>query len=110
MGRAEQHLQHAHELMSAHPLIDSHVDLPYVMRAVRKSPPQEGLGDKAEILDRRPVETVGMLTEEFPGHVDIPRMRAGKLGGVFMSVWIPCEENVEFMNPDTVGPVTLRDE
>jgi hypothetical protein len=44
-----------------------------------------------------------MLTQEFPGHVDIPRMKAGKLGGVFMSVWIPCEENVEFMNPDTVG-------
>lgn len=31
-----QELQHAHELMSAHPLIDSHVDLPYVMRAVRE--------------------------------------------------------------------------
>jgi hypothetical protein len=56
-----------------------------------------------KISDRRPVETVSMLTEEFPGHVDIPRMKAGKLGGVFMSVWIPCEENVEFMNPDTVG-------
>jgi hypothetical protein len=56
-----------------------------------------------KISDRRPVETVSMLTEEFPGHVDIPRMKAGKLGGVFMSVWIPCEENVEFMNPDTVS-------
>lgn len=52
--------------------------------------------------DRRPVETVKMLTEEFPGHVDIPRMREGKVGGMFMSVWIPCEENVEFLNPDTV--------
>jgi len=44
-----------------------------------------------------------MLSEEFPGHVDIPRMRAGKVGGMFMSVWIPCEENVEFLNPDAVS-------
>lgn len=58
--------------------------------------------------DRRPVETVDMLSDQFPGHVDIPRMRAGKLGGVFMSVWIPCEENVEFMNPDTVGHTISR--
>jgi hypothetical protein len=36
MTRTAQHLQHAHELMAAHPLIDSHVDLPYVMRAVRE--------------------------------------------------------------------------
>jgi hypothetical protein len=49
------------------------------------------------------VETVSMLTEEFPGHVDIPRMRKGKVGGMFMSVWIPCEENVEFLNPDAVS-------
>jgi len=34
--RTAGHLKHAHELMAAHPLIDSHVDLPYVMRAVRK--------------------------------------------------------------------------
>jgi hypothetical protein len=37
--RIAEHLQHAHELMKAHPLIDSHVDLPYVMRAVRESEP-----------------------------------------------------------------------
>lgn len=34
--RTDKHLQHAHELLTAHPLIDSHVDLPYVMRAVRE--------------------------------------------------------------------------
>jgi len=34
--RTAEHLRHAHELMTAHPLIDSHVDLPYVMRAVRE--------------------------------------------------------------------------
>jgi membrane dipeptidase len=49
-----------------------------------------------------------MLTDEFPGHVDIPRMRKGKVGGMFMSVWIPCEENVEFLNPDTVSLVGCR--
>ena len=54
--------------------------------------------------DRRPVETVPMVNGDFVGHVDVPRMREGKLGGIFMSVWIPCEENVEFLNPDTVCP------
>jgi membrane dipeptidase len=63
------------------------------------------IGRKINVIDRRPVETVSMLTEEFPGHVDIPRMRKGKVGGMFMSVWIPCEENVEFLNPDTVSLV-----
>jgi len=50
-----------------------------------------------------------MLTEEFPGHVDIPRMRTGKVGGMFMSVWIPCEENVEFLNPDTVSRTMVHE-
>lgn len=48
-----------------------------------------------------------MVNNDFVGHVDVPRMREGKLGGIFMSVWIPCEENVEFLNPDTVRPVPL---
>lgn len=42
--RTAENLQHAHELMTAHPLIDSHVDLPYVMRAVRKFSLEHGSG------------------------------------------------------------------
>jgi len=104
--RTSEHLEHAKELMTAHPLIDSHVDLPYVMRAVREY--NYANRRRADKTDRRPVETVTMLTEEFPGHVDIPRMREGKVGGMFMSVWIPCEENVEFLNPDAVCQTCLK--
>ncbi|KAK8858775.1 hypothetical protein IAR55_003005 [Kwoniella newhampshirensis] len=70
-------------LMTEHPLIDSHVDLPYVMRAISKNP----------------VETVSAIAGSFPGHVDVPRMREGKLGGVFMSCWIPCHPGDDFLRP-----------
>jgi membrane dipeptidase len=28
-----------------------------------------------------------------PGHVDLPRLRAGQNGGAFWSVYAPCPEN-----------------
>ena len=37
-----------------------------------------------------------------PGHVDIPRLRKGKVGGFFWSVYVGCadpsEEGDEFVN------------
>ncbi|WVQ73371.1 hypothetical protein IAR50_002940 [Cryptococcus sp. DSM 104548] len=71
------------DLLSQHPLIDSHVDLPYVMRA----------------LGKEPVRTVKLVKETFPGHVDVPRMRQGKLGGIFMSCWLPVRPGDDFLNP-----------
>ncbi|ODN73942.1 hypothetical protein L202_07445 [Cryptococcus amylolentus CBS 6039] len=77
------HRERALGLLTQHPLIDSHVDLPYVMRA----------------LDREPVRTVKLVRETFPGHVDVPRMRQGKLGGLFMSCWLPVRPGDDFLNP-----------
>ncbi|GFZ44974.1 Putative dipeptidase [Saitozyma sp. JCM 24511] len=82
-SRTPQHRQRALALMTDHPLIDSHVDLPYVMRA----------------LTKKPVETVKQIAGTFPGDVDVPRMRAGKVGGLFMSVWIPCGPGTDFLAP-----------
>ncbi|WWC88459.1 uncharacterized protein L201_003370 [Kwoniella dendrophila CBS 6074] len=79
----EQYLQHALELMAAHPLIDTHVDLPLVMRAISKDP----------------VQGASQLAGSYPGHVDIPRMREGKLGGIFMAVWIPCRPGNDYCLP-----------
>ncbi|WVQ82973.1 hypothetical protein IAT38_005111 [Cryptococcus sp. DSM 104549] len=79
----DAHRQHALDLMTQYPLIDSHVDLPYVMRA----------------LSRNPVTTVKRLAGTFPGHVDVPRMRQGKMGGIFMSVWLPCRPGSDFLEP-----------
>lgn len=46
-----------------------------------------------------------------PGHVDIPRMREGRLGGAFFTVWAPCAEFVgEEYGPDFMGRTEgLRD-
>ncbi|KAL7420764.1 hypothetical protein Q5752_004716 [Cryptotrichosporon argae] len=71
-------------LMSAHPLIDSHVDLPVIMRSI----------------SRNPVETVPLVAGAFPGHVDVPRLRAGRVGGLFMSVWIPAAEGSDWANTE----------
>ncbi|ODN93396.1 hypothetical protein L198_05258 [Cryptococcus wingfieldii CBS 7118] len=76
-------LERALGLLAQHPLIDSHVDLPYVMRA----------------LGKEPLRTVKLVRETFPGHVDVPRMRQGKLGGLFMSCWLPVRPGDDFLNP-----------
>ncbi|TYJ58300.1 hypothetical protein B9479_000843 [Cryptococcus floricola] len=80
---AQLHRERALRLLTQHPLIDSHVDLPYVMRA----------------LGKEPVRTVKLVRETFPGHVDVPRMRQGKLGGLFMSCWLPVRPGDDFLNP-----------
>ncbi|KAH8885858.1 membrane dipeptidase [Thozetella sp. PMI_491] len=61
-------------LMERFPLIDTHVDLPQIIRS----------------LGRRPLEVIPQLSGHLPGHVDIPRMRKGRLGGAFWTVWAPC--------------------
>ncbi|KIX99214.1 uncharacterized protein Z520_04790 [Fonsecaea multimorphosa CBS 102226] len=70
---------HAIGLMQASPLLDTHVDLPQVLRS----------------LSRNPLDVIPELETRIPGHVDIPRMREGRLGGAFFTVWAPC--------PDTLG-------
>jgi membrane dipeptidase len=51
------------------------------------------------------------LAKSLPGHVDIPKMRAGKLGGAFFTVWAPCADFVgEDYGPDFLGMTEgLRD-
>nr|XP_019045401.1 hypothetical protein I302_05790 [Kwoniella bestiolae CBS 10118]OCF24331.1 hypothetical protein I302_05790 [Kwoniella bestiolae CBS 10118] len=88
----EKHRQHAMDLMSAHPLIDTHVDLPLIMRAI----------------NRDPVEAAGQLSGSYPGHVDVPRMREGKLGGIFMAVWLPCRPGTDYCLPNDVSSDILN--
>lgn len=54
---------------------------------------------------RRPLEVIPQLAHHLPGHVDIPRMRKGRLGGAFWTVWAPChghggeDPGADFTNP-----------
>jgi membrane dipeptidase len=67
-------LVRAREILKAHPLIDGHNDLPYVIRESGKPP--------------RDVEAHD-LTTRAAGDTDLPRLRAGGVGGQFWSVYIP---------------------
>ena len=70
----EAALAHAKELLASTPLIDGHNDLPWVIRENKANP--------------RDVDAYD-LRKHTPHQTDIERMRAGKVGGQFWSVYIP---------------------
>ena len=74
MTDAQRHLDHARELLRAHPVFDGHNDLPWAMR--------RAIGPNGD-LDTYDI-TVGT-----PGHTDLPRLRAGGVGSQFWSVYVP---------------------
>jgi membrane dipeptidase len=69
-------IDRARALLREHPLIDGHNDLPWEIRQHI-----DGGGD----LDAYD------LTSRTPGHTDLPRLRAGGVGGQFWSVYVPAE-------------------
>ncbi|KAF3763072.1 hypothetical protein M406DRAFT_262015 [Cryphonectria parasitica EP155] len=80
--------EHALSLMKESPLIDTHIDLPQVIRS----------------LDRHPSSILPDLATHVPGHIDIPRLRQGHLGAAFWTVWAPCPD---FLGIDVGEDYTL---
>jgi len=73
-GRAEgDSLARAAALLSAHPLVDGHNDLPTIMR-------EKVAYDFDELDIAQPAPEI---------HTDIPRLRAGHVGAQFWSVFVP---------------------
>jgi membrane dipeptidase len=72
------HLPAARDLLARHPVIDGHNDLPW---EIRKHPAAPGDLDAYDLRHRAPD----------PGDTDIPRLRAGGVGGQFWSVYVPGE-------------------
>ncbi|GAA2916646.1 dipeptidase [Streptomyces thioluteus] len=67
-------LARARELLAAHPVVDGHNDLPWALRQ-----------QVAYDLDRRDIAT----DQSGSGlHTDLPRLRAGGVGGQFWSVYV----------------------
>jgi membrane dipeptidase len=101
----------ARELLRDTPLIDGHNDLAYALRG--------RVGLRTSVVDlREPVPDLD---------TDIPRLRAGAVGGQFWSVWVPADlpepeavlQSLEQMDivhgfieryPDTFGLATTADE
>ncbi|KZT08456.1 uncharacterized protein LAESUDRAFT_649280 [Laetiporus sulphureus 93-53] len=77
----------AHRLLESAPVIDGHIDLPEFARSV--------YGNNISAFD---------LHQPTLGHVDIPRLREGQVGGFFWSVYAACpahaglDDGEDFLN------------
>ncbi|WWD10467.1 hypothetical protein V865_008603 [Kwoniella europaea PYCC6329] len=91
----DQRIEHARYLLSLSPLLDTHVDTPQVMR----------------VLSDHPMDMIPQLGTGLAGHFDIPRAKQGGVGGVFFTVWTPCQDQLGVdVGPDYLKPDnTVRD-
>ena len=71
-------LQQAIELLESSPLIDGHNDLPWQYR--------DRVDNRLEAID---ITRDTREVEPRPLHTDIPRLREGRVGGQFWSVYVP---------------------
>ncbi len=69
-------LEHARALLASTPLIDGHNDLPWEIRRNAAHPRDVAAYD---------------LRSATPGHTDLARLKQGRVGGQFWSVYIPGE-------------------
>ena len=94
MADSERYLERALDLLERSPLIDGHNDLAIALRTK-----VDGIAVSSVDL-RQPVE--GLDT-------DIPRLRAGRVGGQFWSVWVPAELPEERALPMALEQLDIAD-
>ena len=70
----------AYRVLAATPLIDGHNDLPWAIREYEAAPMDVAAYD---------------LRSTAPGQTDIPRLREGRVGGQFWSVYVPADAVAE---------------
>ena len=75
LADAAAHLDHARDLLRAHPVFDGHNDLPWT---IRQDLDAQGDPERYDLAGRA------------PGHTDLPRLRAGGVGAQFWSVYVPA--------------------
>jgi membrane dipeptidase len=84
----DQHAR-AEALLTATPLVDGHNDLPWALRRLAGPDPADAVAGTH-------------LTAGIPAlHTDLPRLRAGRVGVQFWSVYVPCS----FAGADAVTAV-----
>ncbi|KAF8633640.1 hypothetical protein AX15_001327 [Amanita polypyramis BW_CC] len=72
-------------ILKVAPVIDGHIDLPILIRSL--------YANNVSAVD---------LESRIPGHVDIPRLRQGSVGGFFWSVYVSCPDlkgDKDFLEP-----------
>jgi membrane dipeptidase len=83
-ARADDYQRRVEQILLRTPLIDGHNDLPWEIRDRFK-------GDLAAVDLRSDTAHLPAPEGAAPLMTDIPRLRAGHMGGQFWSVWIPTE-------------------
>ncbi|HYH32202.1 MAG TPA: dipeptidase [Pseudonocardia sp.] len=83
------HLSRADALLTATPLVDGHNDLPWALRLASGPDPADAVAG-ADLAAGVPAL-----------HTDLPRLRAGRVGVQFWSVYVPCS----FTGADAVTAV-----
>jgi membrane dipeptidase len=83
-ARADDYQRRVEQILLRTPLIDGHNDLPWEIRDRFK-------GDLAAVDLRSDTARLPAPEGAAPLMTDIPRLRAGHMGGQFWSVWIPTE-------------------
>ena len=83
-ARADDYPRRVEQILLRTPLIDGHNDLPWEIRDRFK-------GDLAAVDLRSDTAHLPAPEGAAPLMTDIPRLRAGRVGGQFWSVWIPTE-------------------
>ena len=95
----------AQYILSNSPVIDGHVDLPELARSMYSNNVDAFDLEKATVSFREPgpgalYSSLTQLHDYQIGHVDIPRMKKGHMGGMFFSVYVDCvEDGKDFMKP-----------
>ncbi|KAK9899448.1 hypothetical protein P389DRAFT_48660 [Cystobasidium minutum MCA 4210] len=77
-------LERAKALLDRSPLVDGHVDI-----AVQ-----------ARYKYRNQLDKIDLDDADFPLHVNIPRLKRGKLGGLFWSAYTPCPSDLHEWQKD----------
>jgi membrane dipeptidase len=81
---ADNYQQRVDQILLRTPLIDGHNDLPWEIRDRFKS-------DLTAVDLKSDTRRLPFPADASPLMTDIPRMRAGRMGGQFWSVWVPTE-------------------
>lgn len=74
----ESSLDHAHRLLRRTPVLDGHIDLPILVRILHKN-------DLSQVS----------YESHIKGQFDLPRARAGGLGGFWTAVYVGCNNTLE---------------
>ena len=85
-------LARAHAILDSTPLIDGHVDLPFVVR----------------VLNHQPLDAIPRLLDSLPGHLDLPRLRQGRVGGLVNVAYAPCNPEAGFLDPNNSAEDALE--